>query len=156
VYLSSFWGDGDWCEEKELPCRKICRDLANSSSGFGVGFEGVFENLVIRDELWGNLRRFYKNDFHKRESCIGMSRAVLVREEGDGRIPKDIELVTPGCRVYKSIGTLTGIKSRGVEGLYGFTPRVLEMVRMAFRYKWPKSRRGRGSLSSGLVYLLLI
>jgi hypothetical protein len=60
-----------------------------------------------------------------------MSQVVLVREEGDGRIPKDIKLVTPGRRVYKSIGTLTGIKKRGVEGLYGLTPRVLETVQMA-------------------------
>jgi hypothetical protein len=131
VYLSSFWGDCDWCKEKEF-CGKICRDLADSSSGFGVGFEGLFENLIIRDELWEFLRRFYKNNFRKREYCIGMSRVVVVREEGeDGhkRLPKDIKLATPGRHVYKPICTLKGIRKRGAEGMYTSMPRVLVTVK---------------------------
>jgi len=56
-----------------------------------------------------------------------MSRVVPVHEEGDGRLPRDIKLVTPGRHVYKPIGTLKGRRNQGLKGMYTTMPRVLVM-----------------------------
>jgi hypothetical protein len=126
VYLSRFWGDGVWCkEDRDRHIRKICEVLACSSSGFGVGFQ-VFRNLVTRDELWELLRPFYSKNFRTMEYRIGMCRVVPVHEEGDGCLPRDIKLVTPGRHIYKPIGTLKGRRKQGEKGMYT-TPRVLVM-----------------------------